>query len=156
MDLCCLVYVSGRINRKSQMNVEELRSLYETSQQNNPKLGITGLLLATPRRYIQVLEGERRTVHDLYDRISEDNRHTKPVIRQSCAVDGRSFGDWSMNVVCVQHIGNLLYGISDNTDDFDPYDLSQETLNGLLEMCGRHERMSKAVIPQVKDVEYID
>lgn len=156
MDLCCLVYVSGRCNPTSQMNAEELRSIYEVSLKNNLRLGITGLLLATRRRFIQVLEGERRVVHDLFDRICGDSRHTNPFVRQSCTLDMRVYGEWSMNVVCVEHIGKLLYGLGDTNDDFDPYDLSQETLSGLLEMCGRQERISKAVAPQAKVVGYLD
>lgn len=156
MSLCCLVYVSGRRNPTSQMNAEELRSIYEVSMKNNRKHGVTGLLLATARRFIQVLEGERRVVHDLFDRISEDPRHTNPFVRQSCTLNTRVYSEWSMNVVCVEHIGKLLYGIGDTDDDFDPYDLSQETLSGLLEMCSRQERISKAVVPQPKAVGYLD
>lgn len=156
MDLSSLVYVSCRTDLTSHMKPEELRSIYETSTSNNVRLGVTGLLLATPRRFIQVLEGERRVVQDLFDRICDDTRHTNTIIRQSCTIDVRAFSDWSMNVVHVEHIGKLLYGIDDTEDDFDPYDLSHETLSGLLDVCGNQERLSATVTPKAKVVSYLD
>lgn len=141
MNLCCLVYVSSRSPSASQTNVEELRSIHQVSVKNNRRLGITGLLLATKRRYIQVLEGDQKAVHDLYDKIKDDARHTNPRIRQSSTLDLRAFSDWPMTVVCVDHIGQLLYNIGDTQEDFDPYELSQEALTSLLEMSAHQKRL---------------
>lgn len=152
MSLCCLVYVSRRCAPTSQMNLDELRSIHQVSIKNNRKLAVTGLLLATKHRYIQVLEGERQVVHDLYGHIEKDPRHTNPRIRQSCFVRTRTFSDWSMTVVCVDHIGQLLYNVGDTNNDFDPYDLSQESLNRLLEMSAHQKRLFQKNAAQAKAI----
>ena len=67
-----------------------------TSRRNNQRDGLTGLLLAGQRRFLQVLEGERAAVQRAYDRILLDPRHFACVILESGEFAERQFSAWVM------------------------------------------------------------
>ena len=54
-------------------------SIMEQSRENNPRQGITGLLCFSGDIFIQVLEGGRDAVCELFNTIVRDDRH-----RQNC------------------------------------------------------------------------
>lgn len=132
MTLHCLVYVSTRRNQSVYNCFDELEDISNRSTRNNGGDGVTGILLAAPNRFVQYLEGERDLVFETYRRIARDQRHCHVTIQKSCALDRRSYGEWSMKVVQVENIGKLLYGVGDLVDDMDPYDLTKEALMGLV------------------------
>lgn len=88
-----LVYLSTATDLFSK---EDLVSILTVSRANNSAHAITGILLYHNGNIIQVLEGEKGKVRNLYNKIGKDARH-KGVIQ---LVDGlseeRSFADWSM------------------------------------------------------------
>ena len=51
------------------LNSTVLDEILEQSRRNNPELGVTGLLCVAENTFIQVLEGGREEVCDLYDAI---------------------------------------------------------------------------------------
>ena len=75
---------------------EELIAFLNKSRANNIKLGITGLLLYNEGSILQILEGEKQVVTDLYKIIERDNRHTRIVKMIDASITQRSFSDWSM------------------------------------------------------------
>ncbi len=52
-----------------------LDQILEQSRRNNPPRGITGLLCFTSDVFVQVIEGGRDEVCDLYNAIVRDERH---------------------------------------------------------------------------------
>lgn len=70
--------------------------ILRASRRNNAADGITGLLIAGQRRFLQALEGPKDKVQAAYDRIAADPRHYACVILSRRHVDQRSFGDWAM------------------------------------------------------------
>ena len=66
------------------------------SRRNNRPAGITGLLVAGQRRFLQALEGPDDEVRAAYDRIAADPRHFACVVLSRRIVEQRSFGDWAM------------------------------------------------------------
>ncbi|MEE2915447.1 MAG: BLUF domain-containing protein, partial [Pseudomonadota bacterium] len=64
-----LVYISSAIGRVDG------DAVLAVSRRNNARDGITGLLYADGRRFLQVLEGERAAVERAYQRIAADPRH---------------------------------------------------------------------------------
>ena len=52
-----------------------VNSILEQSRKNNPALGITGLLCVSEDLFIQVIEGGRDEVCDLFNAIVRDQRH---------------------------------------------------------------------------------
>ena len=91
--LTALVYVSESVVPFSKENLSELLT---KSRENNSRLGITGMLLFKDGNFLQVLEGEREKVHDLYQRIRRDPRHSKLTGLFEGSLTERDFPDWSM------------------------------------------------------------
>ena len=72
------------------------RDILTTSKKNNLRVGITGLLVAGQRRFLQALEGQPDVVRSTYKKITSDPRHYACVLLSEQYVDDRQFGDWAM------------------------------------------------------------
>jgi hypothetical protein len=81
----------------------QLHELLEQSRRHNAAAGITGLLLYSDGRYVQVLEGPRDKVRALYARIREDPRHSHLVTVSEGPGPTRWFTQWSMGL---GHVAN--------------------------------------------------
>ena len=88
-----LVYVSTATQPFSR---QQLVELLEKSRINNAKVGVTGLLLYKDGVFIQVLEGARDAVQQVWERISRDPRHSVGTTLQTGETNFRQFPDWSM------------------------------------------------------------
>ena len=88
-----LIYVSSAVR---PFSVSELEALLRTCHENNPNLGITGMLLYKDGNFIQVLEGEEATVLKLAAKIHADCRHKGMITLWKGYTDERQFPDWSM------------------------------------------------------------
>lgn len=74
----------------------DLRDILRRSQQNNPRLGISGALLLSNGIFLQCLEGDQPAVNTLYHRILMDARHSEPAILSFEEIDQRLYADWAM------------------------------------------------------------
>ncbi len=70
--------------------------ILEEARRNNPKHGITGLLCYSGDVFIQVLEGGRDGVCEMFNAIVRDARHGSVRILLFEEVTSRRFGDWTM------------------------------------------------------------
>ncbi len=88
-----LVYASSASELFSK---EELLGLLDQSRASNLAAGLTGMLLYKDGNFLQVLEGEKGQVMDLFERIKHDPRHrgVLPILCEE--IPERRFGDWSM------------------------------------------------------------
>lgn len=95
MNLYQLIYQSQSL---VPFEMPELTNLLHRFRTSNQRLRITGFLLYTPDgRFLQVLEGDREAVRNLYYRriVTDPHHHLCRVIGEGpCA--HRSFADWSM------------------------------------------------------------
>jgi hypothetical protein len=91
-----MYYVTYVSSAASLMHTEELKSLLEQSQKNNHRLGITGVLLYKEGNFMQLLEGEERTVRDLFEVIKKDVRHRNVIKLLDASIGSRIFPEWSM------------------------------------------------------------
>ncbi|MCW2238393.1 BLUF domain-containing protein [Azospirillum canadense] len=77
----------------------ELAELCLVSARNNRALGITGFLLHQDGLFLQVLEGERRVLEPLFERIRRDDRHRNvEVLLHEDSTTKPNFAFWSMNL----------------------------------------------------------
>ena len=74
-------------------------SILEQSRAHNPKAGITGVLCFSDDVFIQVLEGGRDEVCELYNTIVRDGRHQQVRILSFEEIRERRFGSWTMGQV---------------------------------------------------------
>lgn len=87
-----LVYVSSMLGDDEST----LAGILESSQRNNTRNHITGMLLYYGGSFMQVLEGEKAAVHETYARICRDPRHQGITIMMDEEVAERQFPQWSM------------------------------------------------------------
>lgn len=75
---------------------DTVRHLLHSSMEMNRKHGVTGALLATSTRFLQVIEGEFNALNDTFRRILEDERHHTIKIIHFAPAGRRLFEDWAM------------------------------------------------------------
>ncbi len=88
-----LVYVS---NRKPNCTEEEIEKILISCKKNNPPLQITGVLLYSDTKFIQMVEGDAKVLTGLYDKIKLDNRHSNPMMISYGPIKEKSFPSWHM------------------------------------------------------------
>jgi hypothetical protein len=90
-----LIYRSRSVS-SGPVRRQDLSDILAESRANNGIEGISGVLLATGGRYIQVLEGSPESVELIYGRIQTDRRHSDVVLVHDGLIERRAFGDWTM------------------------------------------------------------
>ncbi len=88
-----LIYMS---RASTPPTTHDLVDLLRQSQHANNQAGVTGLLLYSEGRFIQLLEGEAAAVQATYARILRDPRHHAIHKLADRAVPERLFPAWSM------------------------------------------------------------
>lgn len=73
-----------------------LASIHSHAVRNNTTVTITGMLIYYRGRFLQVLEGDKKTVHKVYEKIKEDPRHQNVELLLEKDVEERSFVHWNM------------------------------------------------------------
>ena len=64
----------------ASFDADALGAILKQSKINNPVLGVTGVLCFSGGIFMQVLEGGRTVVNQLYNRIAGDPRHADVVL----------------------------------------------------------------------------
>lgn len=88
-----LVYVS---NRKKNCTEEEIEKILASCKKNNPPLDITGILLYSDTKFIQLVEGEYKVINDLYTKIKTDPRHDQCRLISIGTIKQKAFPSWHM------------------------------------------------------------
>lgn len=111
-----------------------LRSILEQSRKSNPEDGITGVLCVCQGGvYMQVLEGGRDKVNQLYGKIVADPRHTEVTILAYDEISRRRFPSWSMGRVDLSKVNVATVLKYSETPRFDPMSISGASAHRLLE-----------------------
>ena len=76
-----------------------MESILTQSRARNPELGVTGILCYSGDTFMQVLEGGRRQVSNLYSAIVRDPRHVDVQLLHFEEVAERRFSNWTMGQV---------------------------------------------------------
>ena len=74
----------------------DLLHLLEQCHANNPKRGLTGLLIFGNETFLQTIEGEEHVVDEVLGKIAKDTRHTKFQVLSRQSIDHRQYSDWAM------------------------------------------------------------
>jgi len=99
-----MIYLSTAVK---PMNYDELSALLQQCRDNNHKRGITGMLLYQSGIFMQMLEGDKQVVLDLYDDIKKDDRHTGFHTVLAGDIKERNFEDWSMGFFNMDKAGEF-------------------------------------------------
>ena len=91
-----MIYVSSATK---EMSPEDLQFILEQSNRNNQNRNVTGMLLYKNKTFMQVLEGEKENVENLYALITTDSRHRDLKLLVDEEIEQRNFSEWSMGFV---------------------------------------------------------
>ena len=83
-------------------------SILEQSRKNNPRQGITGMLCFFDDIFVQVLEGGRDEVCELFNAIVRDDRHLNVRLLTYEEISERRFGHWTMGQVNIAKVNPAL------------------------------------------------
>lgn len=86
-----LVYVSNR-----KCSDDEINKILDACKKNNPTLDITGVLLYSDKKFIQLVEGNAKVLNQLYDKIKNDSRHEQCTMISFGMIKERAFPSWHM------------------------------------------------------------
>ncbi|MEO1006996.1 MAG: BLUF domain-containing protein [Planctomycetota bacterium] len=92
-----LTYVSHRATGVTDDDV--IDGIVLPAMAKNYRLGVTGCLWFGRERFVQVLEGERATVEDLFDAIRVDERHYSVDLLGTEPIAERNFARFSMRTI---------------------------------------------------------
>lgn len=88
-----IVYISSA---RSPITAAMCDDILVCSRRNNAAAGISGLLVAGQKRFLQALEGPTDAVRHTLARIRTDPRHYACVMLGERYTEQRLFGDWAM------------------------------------------------------------
>lgn len=89
-------HVFYRSQARPGFSQADLDALLDWSRRYNAEHGLTGLLLYSDERFVQVLEGSETAVRTLFTRIQQDTRHTQVVTLSEGPGPQRWFAEWNM------------------------------------------------------------
>lgn len=95
-----LVYISYEARALQE---DDLLDILNESRLNNKKYHVTGMLVYLHGKFIQVLEGEYKSVIKIYSDIVKDPRHRKVTTVLEGNTEHRIFKDWSMGFKKLNH-----------------------------------------------------
>jgi hypothetical protein len=110
-----------------------IEGILAQSRERNPALGITGILCQSGDIFMQVLEGGRSAVNQLYNQIVRDDRHRDVVVLRYEETSERKFSGWTMGVVNIARVNPSTLLKYSETTALDPYAMSGCASMALLE-----------------------
>ena len=125
-----LLYVSRANDANPAAAIESIMS---QSKAHNPERGITGLLCYGGNIFMQVLEGGRVEVNELYGHIARDPRHRDVAVLKYEEITERRFSGWTMGQVNTDKINPSVLLKYSSRPVLDPYSVSGEVSMALLE-----------------------
>lgn len=109
-----------------------LDDILAQSRRNNPKQGITGLLCVSNDVFIQLLEGGRDEVCELYNAIVRDARHEHVRLLAYDEISQRQFGNWTMGQVNLSKVNPSVLLKYFKRAELDPFHASGAATLALL------------------------
>ncbi|PYY37832.1 hypothetical protein DEJ16_05720 [Curtobacterium sp. MCJR17_055] len=132
-----LVYTSTQTRPISD---SELAQILAVGREKNTRLGITGMLAHRDSNCIGIIEGEDDVVHQRFEQIRLDPRHTNVRVLCDDPVQQRSFPDWSMAFQPLDPLMREVPGFSDLFEAQRPSDaeFGASRARALLEWFRKH------------------
>ncbi len=118
--------------------MSDLKQILETARKNNSDLGICGMLCFENRYFLQVLEGPRDAVSELYLDIADDARHDELTLICCEEITETSFSEWRMGYA---GSSDKLQAILNKEDQlsFDPKQMNKTQAYAVLTAMAAHQ-----------------
>lgn len=135
-----VIYVSSAVGpQTSTMTHAILKKAQAWNQAND----VTGVLCQGQGVFLQALEGDRRTVTQLYSRIYADQRHANVEMLHCESIEKRRYENWSMALVSLSDVDPET---KIEWPEFDPYGIT-----GLLVMARIDDLLASGTVIQSQD-----
>lgn len=120
-----LMYAS-RAATAPKLENDQLNAILRRSKAHNPAQGVTGVLCfsASDGIFLQVLEGGRAAVNQLYNRIVADPRHSGVELLLYEDITERLFAGWAMGMVDMARLNPALVLKYSARSTLDPFAVS--------------------------------
>ena len=115
------------------LNTKVLDSILTQSRTHNPAAGVTGILCYGGSIFMQVLEGSRREVSALYNRIAADPRHGSVEILLFEEITERRFSNWTMGQVNLAKVNPSLLLKYSEKSELNPFAVGGKASLALLD-----------------------
>lgn len=113
---------------------ETIASIVSQSRKNNPETGVTGVLCVCHGGvFIQVLEGGRDEVNQLYSKVLHDSRHIDVTLLDYAEIAERRFSGWRMGRVDLDKVNTAVVLKYSEKPRLDPFGMSGTVALKLLE-----------------------
>ena len=99
-----LIYISTAVG---DWDATSLHQLGAAASESNKQQDITGVLFFSKHNFIQLLEGSKTQLDELFGRISSDDRHTNIKILATSEDNSRSCPQWNMAFMNLNEIADL-------------------------------------------------
>ena len=129
-----LIYYSTIAPKAAPRLKALLDEILDEARPRNASLGVTGALLFCNNHFLQVLEGEKHAVLQVYGAISSDPRHTGLQILESRPVASRQFQDWNLCCGIFEEDQEVFRHEPAMNEGFRPEVLTPASALGLLSM----------------------
>jgi len=124
-----LLYASRAVDP----NPETIDAILHECRSRNPNSGITGVLCYGGGIFLQVIEGGRMAISQLYNQIQRDARHKDVVLLHYEEISERRFSGWTMGEVNMTRINASILLKYAEKPELDPYSASGNVSMALLE-----------------------
>ena len=112
---------------------DALMALFKQASARNLTLGVTGVLCHTGDTFLQVLEGGRAAVSQLYNRIAQDPRHREVTLLSLEEAAERRFAGWAMGQADINRLNpGLVLKFSESTV-LDPFTASAKVSQAIVD-----------------------
>ncbi len=125
-----LLYASRALQPVQPPTVD---AILDIARSNNRENGITGILCYSDDLFVQVLEGCRDEVSELFVKIARDSRHHQVRLLHYEEIRERRFGAWNMGQVNVSKVNPSLLLKYAKRAELNPFDCSGLATMALLD-----------------------
>jgi len=115
------------------LSAQIIDSIQNQSRENNPRQGVTGLLVFSDDIFVQVLEGGRDAVCELFNAIVRDDRHLNVRILIFEEIAERRFVAWTMGQVNIAKVNLALLLKHSEKAVLNPFSCSGQATMALLD-----------------------
>ncbi len=129
MFLVRLVYVS---EVTEGFGDDDIKQILEVARIKNSEAGVTGMLCFHRNYFLQCLEGGRKEVNSIYQRILRDNRHSNILLLDYQEIQEREFTNWTMGYMPESSLTSSINMRFSGTPEFTPYEMAGESCHRMM------------------------
>jgi hypothetical protein len=134
-----LIYISTIVGTP----ISQIPNFVESARERNKIRDITSLMLVTEKCYIHCIEGSRLVVSDLYNKISNDPRHSQCTILRLNEMSRREFSNFSAEISVLSEFGEAEVNTICDPRTIDPFTITSSAAMSLLRRVAAHHHADK-------------